>query len=129
MLVLIAGSSAHFWLLSSHPRRLLSRGACSIGVSMDEERHTAAYLETIPFLARVALGETESAQLITRTPAEVDGPWWSRGRKSGHSGSESNLVEAALGETVSVRDAKNPLALLRPSSQVRAVRGREWPEV
>ena len=33
------------------------------------------------------------------------------GRTSGHSGSESNRVEAALGETVSVHDAKNPTGL------------------
>jgi hypothetical protein len=39
------------------------------GVSMDEERHTTPSPETIPFLARVALGETESAQLITRMQA------------------------------------------------------------
>lgn len=38
-------------------------------VFMDEEKQTEPYLETLPRLARVALSETESAQLITQVQA------------------------------------------------------------
>ncbi|WP_281356555.1 helix-turn-helix domain-containing protein [Amycolatopsis anabasis] len=39
------------------------------GVFMDEDKHTAPYLDLLPYFARVALSETESARLITRIQA------------------------------------------------------------